>query len=213
MKKNIISKKFETIFFTLLLLVFFLGFFTGWNFSDKSLTTAQINFQKTQLDLRSINEQVDFENVFNNNSCNKDLINSLSNSLYNSGLELENLEKNKKINTKYYNLLKQKHNINQVLFYSEYKKMNSKCNLSSNIILFFFDANNSDQAIKQGKELDKLVKKYDLIILPMDYKYTKSLDYFYNFYNIKDLPTLVINYNHKLNGFSDEKMIENYLSK
>lgn len=213
MKKNIINKKFETFFLTLILLVFVLGFFAGWNFSDKSLGDAQLEFQKTQLDLRSVYERTQFDDIFETQMCNQELINSLSQTLHKTGVELDTLEKNNNIETNYYNFLKQRHNLNQVLFYSEYKKYSQNCNLTSNIILFFFDGKNEEQSKKQGEQLDKISSKYNLIVLPMDYNYTTNLDYFYKYNKIEQLPTLIINFDNKLEGINSVENIEKYLIK
>lgn len=212
MKKNIINKKFETIFFTILLLVFILGFFAGWNFSDKSLSETELNFQQAQLDIRSIYERVEFNKIFEFESCDSQLINYLSNTLYKTGIELETLEKEKKIDTDYYNFLKQRHNQNQVLFYSEFKKYSQNCNISTNIILFFFDANNENKSKIQGQELDKISSNYQRIILPMDYNYPSNLEYFYKYYDIKQLPALIINFDTKLEGIQYVEEIESYLT-
>jgi len=213
MSKNIVNKKIETIFFTIILLVFILGFFAGWNFSDKTLSESQIKFQKTQLDLRSIYERSQFEDIFDSDICNQDLIKSLSQTLYKTGLELDQLEKERKIETNYYDFLKKRHNLNQVLFYSEYKKSSQKCNLTSNMVLFFFNGSDEESSRMQGEELNKLSLKHTLLVLPMDYNYTSNLEYFYKFYEVRKLPTLIINFKSKLEGIQSAEDIEKYLKK
>lgn len=212
-KENFIDKKITTIYITLIVFAFTLGFFSGWTFSDKNLTEAQLNFQIIQLDMLSVNERIKFAESFDENICNSTIIEDLSSKIYNSGVELDKLDKSKKIETKYYNYLKQEHNVNQVIFYSQYKKYQLKCNSSNNIILFFFNSTKEEDAKIQGLELNNIQNKYNVRILAMDYKYTKSLSYFYEYYNITTLPALIINYEHTLEGQTNSKKIENYLMK
>ncbi len=205
-------KKFETLTVVLFLLVFFVGFFMGWNFSDSSLTTSQIQIEENILDLQSFSQSILFLEIMNVSSCNDEVFSDLSDELYRTGISLEDLENQGKIDTNSYNLLKQKHNVNQVLFYSYYKTFFDKCEKSGNVVLFFFDGDKPQEASKQGEELSKLTDKYNIKILPMDYNYTKSLDYFYEFYEVQELPALVINYNTTLLGYNNFEEIEKYLN-
>lgn len=213
-KKNFINRKIETIFFVILIFVFLIGFFSGWSFNNNSLSKARINFENTQLDLRSFSYMFSFNNNFVNFKCDKNQINLILNKLHQEGISLVNLEKRRLIDTANYNLLKQKHDIDQVLFYTYYRKFHKNCNNSPNIILFFFTSKNSKNSTKQGGILNQVVKKIgskNIIILPMDYNYTQNLDYFYNFYNFKKLPALVINYNISLIGIQNKSIIEKFL--
>ncbi len=213
MKKNIVYKKTETLIITGMLLTFIIGFFAGWNFADKSFDNLQLEFETEQLNLKSIYNMAKFSEVFNDEQCDENILDTMSNRLYLTGVELERLENENKLDSENYIYLKQKHNINQVLFYIEYKKFKEKCNTTSNMILFFFNGTEEDNARKQGEEISKLVSGYNLKVLPMDYGYTESLDYFYNFYNIEKLPSIVINYNKTLKGNSNSEEIEKYLIK
>ena len=212
-RKSIFERKVNTVVITMILTIFFLGFFLGWNFNDKSITDLEISFGETQLNLNSISQGFEFSELFDfNNSCNNNLFEDITNSIYNTRLELNLLEKENKINSEYYNFLKEKSNINQVYFYSKYRKYQKICNNSKNIILFLFNASNVEDSKLQGDELNKLIKNHPkIIILPIDYGFSKNLNYFYNFYNVKTLPTLIINYDTKFEGQISSKTIEEVL--
>ena len=208
---SFVSKHYNTAIFTALFFIFFLGFYLGWNFSDTSLKKTQIDFQNAQQDLNSLYLRLEFNKVVANSKPNKELLKSLSDTLYKTGIELDALDKSNKINTDNYIYLKKRYNINQVLYYIMFKKAKQQYNISTNIILFFFDSKNPKESEKQGEVLDNLVKKHDINILAMDYNYTKELNYFYSYYKIKKLPALVINYNTTLQGFRNESEIEKHI--
>lgn len=212
MKKNLFEREFKTIIISIILFTFLIGFFSGWNFADKTLTNFEIEYSQTQLNLDSLSQRFEFMQTFNSeNICNKEIFEEGLKTLYESGIELESLEKEKKINTKYYNFLKEKHNLNQVLFYSEYKKYSDNCENTSNIILFFFNKKSPEISKKQGDQLDKIVEKYpETKVIAMDYNYTPKLDYFYKFYQINLLPTIIINYDNKVEGLVSSDEIERY---
>lgn len=211
-KKNIVTKKINTIFITLFIMIFFIGFFSGLSFSDKSLNEYQISYHNAQLNLKSFYQRSQFMNIFEFNLCEDNLINDLSQEMYEIANELTELENKGKVDTMNYDLMKKQHNVNQVNFYVEYKKYIELCNVSPNIIIFFFNASNPIIAQKQGIVLDKIVTEKNTIIIPMDYHYTPAVKFFYDYYHVNELPSLVINFNKTLMGYQDYETIINSLN-
>lgn len=213
MKSKIIDKKYETFILTIMLFVLFIGFFMGWNYADTSMSNTELNIEKTRLDLNSFAQSLIFIEKLNNTLCDSSQIVYMNQKLSSIAKELEELENEKLSNDEFYQLLKEKYNINQVLFYTFYKEYFTRCEDSSNMILFFFNSSEEEKAKKQGLELDKLVEKYDVIILPMDYGFSKNLDYFYNYYNSEELPNLVVDYKKSYSGFTSFETIQDYIIK
>ncbi len=207
-KNKLFLKSYETKIIVLIFVFFIIGFFMGWRLSDTSLTSTQLRFEQIQLDLKSFSQATSFEENFNAFSCDSNLINYMSNSLYDTASELENLEDKKLIDDFYYELLKNKHNVNQVLFYTYFNKYYNECQNSNSIILFFFNSSEIETSNEQGIILDQIVEKYNVSVIPMDYGYNNNLKYFYDFYNISELPFLVINYNTTLSGLVSFNQIE-----
>jgi hypothetical protein len=208
MSRNIISKKYETFIVSVMLFVFFIGFFMGWNYADTTLTNTEINIEKARLDLNSFSQSLIFIEKLNNTLCNQKQIKLMNEKLSIIATQLDSLEKEKVSKDSYYELLKEKYNINQVLFYTFYNEYSKKCENSANMLLFFFNTSNEEKSNLQGLELDKLVEKYDIIVLPMDYGYSENLDYFYEFYNSDALPSLIIDYTNIYSGFTSFEQIE-----
>jgi len=185
-KESMFERRFNTMIITISLTIFFLGFFLGWNFADTSLSELEINFGQTQLNLNSISQRFEFAQIFENDKqCNDELFSDVSQMLYESRIELDSLEKENKVETKYYQFLKEQHNINQVYFYSEYKKYYEICNTTSDIILFLFDGNSPETSSIQGAQIDKAFKSNpNIIVIPLDYGHSRNLQYFYNYYDL-----------------------------
>lgn len=210
-KKNIVTKKFETFLVSFFVLVFLIGFFSGWFFSDKTLSDIDYQLEKTSLNLRSLSQQILFDNVFEV-GCDQSRVDLLVEELSQVARALENLEKEDLATDNLYNVLKEKHNNNQVLFYTYYKDYRKTCMNSSDIILFFFDSSNQNLSNKQGMELDLVANKIeDIYILPMDYGFSQSLDYFYSYYESFELPVLVVNYNQTFTKVTSSEQILNLL--
>jgi len=208
---NLIEKRYETFFLTTILLFFFIGYFVGWSHSDSTLTKTEIELDKTRLDLRSFSQSLLFTNYFNESVCDSNQITFMTEKLSSVARELDNLEQEGMSGDGFYELLKEKYNINQVLFYTYYKDYSQKCENSSNMILFFFNSSEEEMAKAQGKELDKLVEDNGVIILPMDYGYSQNLDYFYYHYNVSTLPTLVLDYKTTFVGLTQANLINIWL--
>jgi hypothetical protein len=203
---KIITKRIETIFATIAIVVFGIGFVLGWTLSSNTLNDYELEFEQNQLDLRSFSQSMFFAENFDL-KCNKEFLDSISNKIFQLGVKLDEMDKEGEINTNDYKLLKQKHNMNQVLFYIYYKDYMNECNDTQNMMLFFFNSSETENSMAQGSEIDKVVSQEKFYVLPMDYKYTRHLDFFYDFYDVKQLPFLVINYNNTFNGITKKDEI------
>ncbi len=210
--KKYIKKRYKTIFLTSLVLMFLLGYFAGWSFSESTISDLQIKIETVNLELRSIQERINFARNFGEDLCDFNYLEFIGKQIGESGAKLEELELEGRIDTPSYTFLKQRHNINQVLFYSELKKMMAECESEENVALFFFDASKPEEANRQGAELDKLVEEHNLIVIAMDFGFTPQINYFYDFYEVEELPSIIINYEYVLEGFQEKETIELYLN-
>ena len=211
MKKNIFTKEKGKTFILFIVFALFLGFFLGWLANSSTLTEIEIELENLNLDLRSFNEFIAFAEIFELDTCDPIFIDYLGRKIYESGLTLEAMEEEGQIDTPEYSFLKQRHNINQVIYYAELKKFKDKCDFEKNVILFFFDGENPEESQRQGRVIGEIRRERDFVLLPMDYGYTKHIDYFYEFHEIRELPTLIINYQTKLEGHQDKETLLNIL--
>lgn len=207
MKKKVFTKQKNKGFLLFIVFTFILGFLLGWLSNVSTLSDMDIELENLQLDLRSFNEYLAFAEIFNLDTCDTVFIDYLGRRIYESGLSLERMEEEGQIDNPEYDLLKQRHNINQVIYYSELKKFKDKCEYEKNVILFFFDGNQPEESSRQGRVLGEVNKERDFVLLPMDYGYTEHISYFYDYYDAKQLPTLIINYEKKLQGHTDKETL------
>ncbi|HDP73518.1 MAG TPA: hypothetical protein ENN46_00990 [Candidatus Woesearchaeota archaeon] len=213
MKKKIFKKNRAPRFLIILVFVFSLGLIFGWMSNSTELSELEIELENLNLDLRSFNEQLAFAEAFNLEACDSAFIERIGESIRQSSIILDQLEKDRRTTTPRYEFLKKKHNINQVIYYSELKRFKENCGYEKDIMLFFFDSSRPGQAEKQGKIIDSIAQGNGMLILPMDYGYTEYINYFYEYYPVEELPALVINYEHILEGFSEKEAILDALSR
>ena len=207
MKTKPFQKQKGKTFLIFIVLAFLLGFLLGWTSNTTPLTELELELENLNLDLRSFSEYLAFAETFKLDSCDPRFIEYIGRNIYESGLTLEEMEEQGLEDTPGYDLLKQRHNINQVIYYSELKKFRDECDYDKNVILFFFDGENPEESQRQGRVLGQVNREKDFVLLPMDYGYTKYIDYFYEYHEIKELPTLIINFETKLEGHQDKETL------
>ncbi len=214
MKKNVFDKNRRRYKITLILIfiAFILGALLGYITTRSSTSEIELELENLHLDLRSFNEYLIFAETFDINSCDDAFIEQLNNNIFESGVILDSMEQEGELDTPQYTILKQRHNINQVIFYSKLKQFKEKCDYEKDVILFFFDGEKPDEALKQGQELKLITDNQDVIVLPMDYGYTQHISYFYDYYAIDELPALIINYDTIIQGHSNKEQILNALN-
>lgn len=210
-KKGGVGKAVKSYYITAVLIVFFLGFLLGWFYNDSSLDETKLLLEESQLNIDSFNYALLFSEELNVSMCNLEMIDYMEDILFKTGQELISLEETSNDFSEEYSLLKQKHNINQVLFYTYYRDYYFGCEDSEDMILFFFNSSQLDDSNNQGEILNSIVEQYDVRVLAMDYDYTERLDFFYDFYDTQSLPTLVINYDEVRSGFVSYDELETIL--
>ena len=211
-KKGTLKKKFFVIkritFCIALLLMFFFGYFFG---------TTQNYFLETNIvreenEIIDLTKKIEFFESFGVQNCEEEILDILSNQMYEFGVNLNNFEnENKDKFDDRYLLLKKKYTSLQIIILSLFKNFEEKCDIEKDVIIFFFDE--SDLSKKQGQVLDKVQLENNILILPMHYNYSSDFDFFYNFFNVEKTPSLIINFNLSKNGFLEKNEILEILSK
>ncbi|MFW5704206.1 MAG: hypothetical protein ACOCXG_00035 [Nanoarchaeota archaeon] len=198
-----------TLIFSICFIFFVLGFALGWLYTTSDSFNYGIEIQQAELDLISFSQSLEFYSLINSSVCENGMLSELSRDLAALGRELVKLEESNDLDSQTYDFLKQKYNINQVTLYSLFYRYSQECESNQSVILFFFDE--SEESRKQGLELDKIVSEYDMKVFAMDYNYTSSLNYFYDFYDVEKLPFMVLNFNQTFEEFTEKKDLEVFL--
>lgn len=205
---TLFKKRKKTLIFTLIVFVFLIGFYLGGLNAETRISDLRLELDTLNLDLRSMEQRTAFSDLFED-ECSTESINYISRKISETARELDSLEERGLEETNDYQLLKERHNINQVSFYIDLKQFVERCSYERDIILFFFNSSKPELAEQQGKEIDELSQERDIVVLPMDYGYTEKLDFFYNHYDIQTLPAVVVNFDTVFEGITtDEELNE-----
>ena len=158
----------------------------------------------------------DFYSVFGGDWCKNalPLAEKVSLESVRVGRLLSSYESKKFYNEDEYNYLKRKYFLLELNAFILFTKMNQNCKTKNHMILFFYDIDQGS-SIAQGTNLDELVEENKLVyVFSFDRTYTQEplLESIKTQYNITKSPTLIINSNKKLEGFTTYKEILNSLN-
>lgn len=209
MNKKFTRRK-KTLILTLFIFAILASFFLGFTFSERSLTQLELDLESLNLDLKSLSQRAVFSEYFED-VCDEDQINFIHRRIRDTTIELDRLEKLDLEDTSRYILLKQRHNINQVLFYTQLKRFNQECDFEKDVILFFFSSEDEEKGFQQGAILEDISREFDVIILPMDFGFTDYIDYFYEFYSPSEIPAIIINFDLMFEGLTSFEKISEVL--
>src|SRR3989344_2588467 len=195
--------------------IFLIGFYYGDRLDDFRVDDATKILNRAELDSESFQVQEDFYNSFLKDMCSIDrsMASKLGKQLYDIGKTLDSYEVKKLTHKESYDLLKRKYFINELMFYNLKNRLNNNCNFNDSIILFFYDIEDPELSLRQGYILDILGRRdNNLTVISFDKDFDEeSVRTLVNYYNIKFAPTLIVNYNHKFEGFTSESEIRKAL--
>ena len=184
----------------LVCVVFSIGIILGnaWSTSRSSEVSKVI--QQSELDAESfLVEQELFESFETNCDLASKRLGSLSDELWKLGKVLGATDAKEKLGADDYNVLKRKYHLMQIRTYVLDKKLQANCGSTTNVILFYFK-HDDPASEQQGKILDELVSQYNMHVFAIEYHYSKELEFIEDYYEITGAPTLVVNFDHVLNG-------------
>jgi hypothetical protein len=194
------------IILLLVCVVFVVGVLVGYGWHSGGASGFSKVLRQSELSAESFFIEQDLFKSFETNCelANKRL-SSLSEELWNLGKVLGGPEARTELGEDY-DFLKRKYHLMQIRTYVLYKKLQEDCQGQIDVVLFYFKQNDplSEQ---QGKILDALVEKYDLNVFAIEYNYSKELEFLEDYYEITGAPVLVVNFDNKLVGVSDEDKI------
>jgi hypothetical protein len=201
MKSTLIT----TIF--LVIVVFIIGVIIGntWNSSDETEISKLL--EQSELDAESflVEEQL-FDTFKTNCPLTESRLSSQSSELANLGQLLSSTDAEKNLGPENYHYLKLKYHLMQLRTYILYKKLHDDCGKTTNVILYYF-TRLDPQSHDQGIILDQLVAEQDLAVFAVEQGYSPSLSFLEQYYNISSSPSLVINYEHVMRGFTTKEDI------
>jgi len=190
----------------LVCIVFVIGIILGnsWNSGQTEISKT---LKQSELYTESfLVEQELFESFETNCALAEKRLSSLSDELWKMGKILGAQNAKQELGEENYNFLKRKYHLMQIRTYVLDKKLQQDCGIKTNIILFYF---NQDDTLseQQGKILDELVEQYPLHVFAIEYQYSKELEFLEDYYEIKNTPTLVVNFEKALPGLNTKEQL------
>ncbi len=190
----------------LVIVVFSIGIILGnaWKSSSSDEVTKVL--QQSELDAESfLVEQELFESFETNCPLADQRLSSLSEELWKLGKVLGAQDAQEKLGDENYNFLKRKYHLMQIRTYILDKKLQTDCGSKTNVILFYFGQDKLSE--EQGKILDELVAEYKLHVFAIEYDYSKELQFLQDYYEIKETPSLVVNFGNTLPGMATKEQL------
>lgn len=188
----------------LLIFVFVSGILLGRTIGN--IESGQVNefVKENELNTESyLIEQELIEN-FDQNNCELAAvrIDDISNELANIGRRLTTEDAKETLGEENFNFLKRKFHLMQIKTYILFKRLTDSCNVSSDIILYYYKIDDQDSA-EQGQILDQIVEDFDARVFAIEYDYSKELAFLESYYGIQETPSIVLNYNAVYRGLTD----------
>lgn len=194
-----------TIF--LIIIVFTLGVIVGNTYTNNQSTEINKILEQSELDAESflVEEQL-FETFQTNCPLAEARLASQSQELARLGKLLGTDDAEKTLGPDTYHYLKLKYHLMQLRTYILYKKLHDDCGKKTNIILYYFKRNDPSSK-EQGLILDEIVLEKDIVIFAVEHNYSPELSFLEQYYNLTHAPSLIINYDTTLKGFSNKNDI------
>ena len=198
----------------LMLVVFVVGILFGNSLASSKEDEISRFIKNSELNTESYLIEQELMQSFGEEDCQlaSSRISELSEELGRIGRLLIQEDAVKQLGKKDFNFLKRKYHLMQVKTYILSHKLYENCNTSANVILYFYD-DNCSMCKKQGLILDEIVKHFNTKVFALHYNYSQELSFLEEYYNITVVPTIIINYDHKLEGLVSYASIKQELSR
>jgi len=204
--------------FLIALFIFILGFYLGSIIDETRIADSEEMILVTQLDTDSFVTEKEFLTTFNVWDC--PLLNSrmqgLGEDLREVGEIISKYDARSISNIDVYNQLKRKYFLLELRAYTLRKQILQTCDSGGgDVILFFYDVTDSQESLNQGYALDSVVEKQEnVVIFSIDGGFDEpAINSLKLFYNITYEPTIIINYEERIEGYISEEEILKLLEK
>ena len=204
--------------FLITVFIFLAGFYSGFLFDSYRIEDAGGVIEDTTLDTTSFVVERDFFSTFGIQDC--DILNQrmqiLGDRLGEIGRTLARYDAKKSSHQVLYDQLRRKYFLLEIGAYTLRKEMSNSCpENDSNVFLFFYNAENDQDSLNQGYVLDNIVKREkNTIIFSFDKDFNDTaVVSLINYYGIAKTPTLILNFDKKIEGYIPEEFLVQYLKK
>ncbi len=193
----------------LLVVIFIMGVMIGRWLGSSRVGEITVLIQNNELNTDSYLIEQEMIDSFEQGNCMlaNARISSLSKELWDIGKILSPTDAEEKLGKENYNFMKRKFHLMQIRTYILFYKLRQHCSNTYSVVLFYFSRDDNESE-EQGEILDRLVADYDIRVFAIEYNYSKELSFIEDYYEIKTTPTLVMDYEVVLGGFSSYEEIK-----
>ncbi len=198
--------------------IFFGGIYIGYNIQGKEISNTDTQISEVSKQLDNLETMILLNSVNPNLTCSylNDQIGSLKDRLEMIREEVASMEKDVKLrNSDEYKKLATDLIELRVRYWMLGEAVRKNCNSSISTVLFFYTTNKKcDDCIVMGYELARIGSECNVIVasIPIDSKIDIA-NKLKDFYNVSEVPYLVINQNRTLKGLIPQKELESILCR
>lgn len=197
----------------LLVVVFAIGVIVGNSFSNPALKEINKIIRSSELSTESyLIEQEMFRGFEKNCELSKIRLSSLSNELWKLGKLLASPTAKQDLGDYQYDFLKRKYHLMQIKIFVLHYQLKNDCATSDPVILFYYGREDSG-SFEQGTILDQLVKDFGIHVFAIERDYAPELNFLEQYYEINTSPSLIVNYEKKVDGLASYDELKSAIGK
>ncbi len=213
---NVFRKFMLLTAFLIATVVFLAGLYAGFILDNYRVSDTENFVFNTELDTESFVVENEFFETFGSGSCSvlNGRIDSLGENLAELGNTLTRYDTKKIFNNDEYNQLRRKYFLLEIRTYILRKQIEENCaGETSNVILFFYETKNNQESLNQGYALDYIVERNEgVVVFSIDIDFDDpALKSLMKFYNITSAPTIVVNFDDRIEGYIPQYEVREYL--
>jgi len=205
-EKKINYKKLIIVSLILAILIFSSGILIGLTLDEFRTNDVTDYLNQNELQTESYLIERQFLDNFGQDECSlaQPRVEQLSEQLGEIGRTLARYESKKLFSKSTFESLKQKYFLFEIKLYVILKEINDLCNNKDKAIILFFYDTEHQESLQQGYALDALVIKDEITVFSIDRQFNKDplIETVKQHYNITKSPTLIINFNKTLEGYT-----------
>ncbi|MAF35728.1 hypothetical protein CL622_01255 [archaeon] len=207
------TKHFFTVLVVFVLLLFLSGFILGRVTQKTQLSDVDSFLKQSDLKLQSYVLEQYFLEEFDTSVCSvsRERLQDLATQLGTIGRQLARDDTLDQIPPIEYDYLKRNYHLTQIRFYLQSKQLKEECGLDPNVILFFYNPDDA-ASTAQGLILDELVEELGITVLAVQAKYSDDIAFIESHFDLEKTPTLIIDYNSKLEGYKTLDELRSYMA-
>ena len=197
-------------------IIFISGILLGMGLDRFRINDVIVELDRNEFERESYIIEGRFLELFGENKCTyiNTRLNDLSNDLVNTGKILNEYEVRGIFSGIEYKNLKDRYSLSEIRLYILLKEIKEECGLNRPVVLFFYDQ--EDRLSKQqGYALDSVVRKIqNITILSIDRELDAAIVRAVKIhYNVTKSPTVIINFDEKIEGYINVDEILNIIDK